>query len=33
MDRQYLELFKQLIRLKTTHAPENLSDMIAAAIC
>jgi hypothetical protein len=25
MDRQYLELFKQLIRLKTTHAPENLS--------
>ena len=25
MDRQYLELFKQLIRLKTTHDPENMS--------
>ena len=25
MDRQYLELFKQLIRLKTTHEPDNLS--------
>ena len=26
MDRQYLELFKQLIRLKTTHDPENMSE-------
>jgi succinyl-diaminopimelate desuccinylase len=26
MDRQYLDLFKQLVRLKTTHAPENLSE-------
>ncbi len=26
MDRQYLELFKQLIRLKTTHEPQNMSE-------
>ena len=26
MDRQYVELFKQLIRLKTTHDPENMSE-------
>jgi hypothetical protein len=26
MDRQYLELFNQLIRLKTTHDPENMSE-------
>jgi succinyl-diaminopimelate desuccinylase len=26
MDRQYLDLFKQLIRLKTTHEPENMSE-------
>ena len=26
MDRQYLDLFEQLIRLKTTHAPENLPE-------
>jgi len=26
MDRQYLELFKQLIRLKTTHDPEDMSE-------
>ena len=26
MDRHYLELFKQLIRLKTTHDPENMSE-------
>ena len=26
MDRHYLELFKQLIRLKTTHEPENMPD-------
>jgi hypothetical protein len=26
MDRQYLELFDQLIRLKTTHDPEHMSE-------
>ena len=26
MDRQYLELFKQLIRQKTTHEPQNMSE-------